>query len=137
MKFEIVTEVIEPAHWQRHLLNPAAGAFCTFEGWVRNQHEGRPVTGLHYQAHPELASAEGQRVVASVMAEFALLDAFCIHRIGELEVGQIAVWVGVTAAHRDAAFAGCRAIIDQVKRRVPIWKLERYVESAPRWLHPV
>ena len=59
-----------------------------------------------------------------------------MHRTGDLAIGELAVWVGVTAAHRDAAFAACRFIIDEVKARVPIWKHERYAEGDAGWLHP-
>ena len=69
-------------------------------------------------------------------AKFAILDARCVHRIGDLAIGELAVWVGVSAAHRDAAFAACRYVIDEVKARVPIWKHERYADGDAGWLHP-
>ena len=69
-------------------------------------------------------------------ARFAILDARCVHRVGSLAIGDLAVWVGVIAAHRDAAFAACRFIIDEVKSRVPIWKNEHYADGESGWLHP-
>ena len=71
-----------------------------------------------------------------LIAQIAIADAACVHRVGDLDVGDLAVWVGASAAHRDAAFAACRWIIDAVKVRVPIWKHERYVEGDAAWLHP-
>ena len=113
-----------------------AGAFAGFEGRVRSHNDGRAVDGLHYEAYAALAEAEGERVLAEALERFDILDARCVHRTGDLAIGDIAVWVGVTAAHRDAAFAACRYIIDEVKARVPIWKRERYAEGGEDWLHP-
>ena len=67
--------------------------------------------------------------------KFAIVDAICIHRVGTLEIGDIAVWVGVTAAHRGAAFDACRYIIDEVKARVPIWKKEHYTGGDSGWVN--
>ncbi len=118
------------------LLEARVGAYASFEGWVRDHNDGRAVKGLHYEAYTALAEAEGERVIEEALSKFEILDAHCVHRVGELAVGELAVWVGVTAAHRDDAFAACRFIIDEVKSRVPIWKHERYAEGDARWLHP-
>jgi molybdopterin synthase catalytic subunit len=114
----------------------SAGASVTFEGWVRDHNAGRAVRGLAYQAYATLAEAEGARILAEAMQQFPIVDARCVHRTGTLEIGDLAVWVGVSAAHRDAAFAACRYIIDEVKKRVPIWKNERYADGESGWLHP-
>ena len=118
------------------LLHRHAGAFTSFEGWVRDHNEGRGVVGLRYEAYTVLAEAEGNRVMQEACDRFAIVEACCVHRVGELGVAELAVWVGVTAAHRDAAFAACRYIIDEVKSRVPVWKHERYREGDGGWLHP-
>ncbi|KCW98581.1 molybdenum cofactor biosynthesis protein MoaE [Xanthomonas arboricola] len=118
------------------LEHPHAGAFASFEGWVRNHNEGRSVVGLRYEAYAALAQAEGQRVLDEAMSRFAIVNAYCVHRVGELRTGDMAVWVGVSAAHRGAAFDACRFIIDEVKARVPIWKHEHYLEGDAGWLHP-
>ncbi len=114
----------------------SAGASVTFEGWVRDHNEGRAVRGLAYQAYAALAEAEGTRILVEAMQQFPIVDARCVHRIGTLAIGDLAVWVGVSAAHREAAFAACRHIIDEVKKRVPIWKNERYADGESGWLHP-
>lgn len=119
------------------LVHAHAGAYASFEGWVRDHHDGRAVTGLFYEAYAALAEAEGARVVAEALGRFDVVDVRCAHRVGELGIGDLAVWVGVTAAHRDAAFEACRYVIDEVKARVPIWKRERYVGGDAGWLHPV
>ena len=118
------------------LLDARVGGYASFEGWVRDHNDGRSVGGLRYEAYTTLAEAEGERIVTASLSKFEILDAHCVHRVGELAVGELAVWVGVTAAHRDAAFAACRFIIDEVKTRVPIWKHERYAEGDAGWLHP-
>ena len=127
----IVVEVEKAA-----LGHSSAGACVTFEGWVRDHNDGRGVLALDYQAYAVLAQSEGDAVLAEALARFGLRAARCVHRTGQLVVGELAVWVGVSADHRGAAFDGCRWIIDEVKRRVPIWKNERYVDGRSGWLHP-
>ncbi|MEE7546299.1 molybdenum cofactor biosynthesis protein MoaE [Xanthomonas sp. Kuri4-1] len=118
------------------MAHPQAGAFASFEGWVRDHNEGRPVAGLYYEAYVALAEAEGARVLDEAMSRFDVLELRCVHRTGELAIGELAVWVGVVAAHRGAAFDACRYVIDEVKARVPIWKHERYRAGGSDWLHP-
>jgi molybdopterin synthase catalytic subunit len=120
----------------RELANSAAGASVDFAGWVRDHNDGRAVLRLDYQAYAPLAQAEGERILAEARARFAIIEARCSHRIGALAIGDLAVWVGVSAAHRGAAFDACRYIIDEVKRRVPIWKNEHYADGESGWLHP-
>lgn len=137
MKHFILSEsVLETATHRAQLMRDSAGAFASFEGWVRDHNEGRPVYGLRYEAYDALADAEGERIVVEAIAKFAIADARCMHRTGDLVIGEMAVWVGVCAAHRDAAFDACRFIIDEVKSRVPIWKHERYADGEADWLHP-
>ncbi len=114
----------------------AAGACVGFEGWVRNHNEGRAVLQLGYQAYAPLAESEGEAILAEAITRFSLREARCIHRVGLLAIGDLAVWVGVSADHRDAAFKACRWIIDEVKLRVPIWKNEHYADGESGWLHP-
>jgi len=116
--------------------NAAAGACVNFEGWVRDHNDGRAVQRLDYQAYAPLATSEGEAILAEAVARFHVREARCVHRVGRLAIGDLAVWVGVSADHRDAAFAACRWIIDEVKRRVPIWKNEHYADGDSGWLHP-
>src|ERR1700722_20180334 len=120
----------------RALASDDAGACVTFEGRVRNANTGRAVHRLDYQAYGVLAAKEGEKIIGEAKEKFSILDARCVHRVGSLAVGDLAVWVGVSAAHRDAAFAACRFIIDEVKLRVPIWKNEHYADGESGWLHP-
>ena len=132
--FRISEQAIEIAPLRAALESAGAGAYASFEGWVRNHNDGRPVGGLHYEAYAALAQSEGEKVLEEARQRFAIVDAACVHRVGELAIGELAVWVGVSAGHRDAAFAACRFVIDEVKARVPIWKQERYADGESAWL---
>jgi molybdopterin synthase catalytic subunit len=112
--------------------NSAAGAFASFEGRVRDNNGGRRVLGLEYEAYPPLCLSEGNAIVRAALS--GVIAARCVHRIGRLQVGDVAVWVGVISPHRDEAFRACRFIIDEVKRRVPIWKKEHYEEGPAEWI---
>ena len=135
-RFRLSATAIDGAALRRELQAHAAGGFACFEGWVREQHAGRAVLRLDYQAYETLAANEGERIVDEARERFAIVDARCEHRVGTLELGEVAVWIGVSAAHRDAAFAACRYLIDEIKRRVPIWKCEHYADGDSGWIHP-
>lgn len=135
-RFALSDSPFDIAPLREGLLRAEAGAYASFEGWVRNHNDGRAALGLRYEAYVALAETEGAKIVEEALATFGIADAACVHRVGDLEVGDLAVWVGVSAAHRDAAFGACRWIIDEVKSRVPIWKHERYAEGDATWLHP-
>ncbi len=135
-RFRLRSVAIDGANLRAELQSHAAGGFASFEGWVREQHAGRAVLRLDYEAYEILAISEAERILDEARERFAVVDVRCEHRVGTLELGEVAVWVGVSAAHRDAAFAACRYIIDEVKRRVPIWKREHYVEGPSGWIHP-
>ncbi len=135
-RFCIAPEPFDIAPLQARLRNAQAGACASFEGWVRDHNDGRAVNGLRYEAYVELAEREGEAIINDAMQRFDIVEAACVHRIGDLAIGDLAIWAGASAAHRDAAFAACRWIVDEVKARVPIWKHERYVEGDAGWLHP-
>ena len=135
-RFRLSSDPIRIDPLRDGLRRETAGAFASFEGWVRDHNDGRPVLGLRYEAYAALAAAEGQRIVEEAAARFAITGVHCVHRTGELAIGDLAVWVGVGAAHRGAAFDACRFVIDEVKSRVAIWKHERYADGDVQWLHP-
>lgn len=126
---------IDTAALQKSLMNPAAGGYCAFEGWVRNENEGHEVERLEYEAYEPLCISEGERVIAEAREQFPFLEARCVHRTGLLELGECAVWIGVAAKHRDEAFRACRYIIDEIKVRLPIWKKEHYVNGDSGWVN--
>jgi len=126
---------IEPGELRQLLTDEAAGGYVAFEGWIRNENEGQEVLRLEYEVYEPLAIVEGAKIIEEASAKYPILHAECVHREGLLEIGECAVWVGVTSAHRDEAFAACRYIIDEVKVRLPIWKKEYYANGDSGWVN--
>lgn len=135
MSFRFSSTPLDESALRAELSDPSCGGFAAFEGWVRDHNEGRRVRRLEYEAFEPLAIKEGERIIAAAIAQFGVEHASCVHRIGALEIGETAVWVGVTARHRDEAFRACRYIIDEVKHRVPIWKKEHYENGDSGWVN--
>jgi molybdopterin synthase catalytic subunit len=133
--FALQDSPIDTGIARRRLTDPECGAFATFEGWVRNRNEGKDVLRLEYEAYGPLAQKEGERVLAEAMRKFDIRHAVCVHRTGVLEISDLAVWVGVSAPHRDAAFRACRYIIDEIKHRLPVWKKEYYADGDAQWVN--
>ena len=133
--FELTSAPIDAAALRARLNRADAGALTVFEGWVRNHHHGAPVTRLEYEAFDALTRQEGETITAE--AELAHPDCrvLCVHRTGSLQVGELAVWIGVTSAHRQAAFAACRQVIEELKRRLPVWKKEHHPDGAAEWVN--
>ena len=134
--FAISAAPIDVRILREALEGAGVGAVVCFEGRVRDHNDGRAVHGLSYQAYVELAQVEGLKIVAEARGRFAVERIVCVHRSGDLALGDVAVWAGVSAGHRAAAFEACRYVIDEVKARVPIWKREHYVAGDSEWLHP-
>ena len=132
--FGLSDQALDPTAYQRQLHNPRAGALATFEGWVRNHNEGRDVRALEYEAYPAMAEKEAVRIMNEAKERFDILDIYTIHRVGKLAIGDIAVYIGVTAEHRQPAFAACQYLIDQIKIRLPIWKKEIYTDGDSGWV---
>ncbi|MEX2535124.1 MAG: molybdenum cofactor biosynthesis protein MoaE [Trueperaceae bacterium] len=132
--FAVVREAIDVTRWNRLVEDDSAGAFVFFEGRVRDNAEGRKVQSLAYEVYDVLAEKEGARLLHEALARFPIARAACVHRAGHLSIGDTAVWVGVSGAHRTGAFEACRFIIDELKQRVPIWKKEFYAEGDSGWV---
>jgi molybdopterin synthase catalytic subunit len=135
MRFRFTHAAIDTAAARRELIDPGAGGYASFEGWVRDFNEGQQVTHLEYEAFEELALKEGERILAEAAARFPIKHALCIHRVGRLSLSDMAVWVGVSSTHRGEAFDACRLIIDEVKHRLPIWKKEHYRSGDSGWVN--
>lgn len=133
MGFQISEQAIDIAAARASLLRPDCGGFVSFEGWVRNHHNHKAVDKLIYSAYTAMAEKEGAKIVAAAIERFDIEAALCIHRVGELQIGDIAVWIGVSAGHRGSAFEACRFIIDTIKGEVPIWKNEFYQDGSAEW----
>jgi hypothetical protein len=92
--FEITSERVEVDELRRGLMDSGCGGYTAFEGWVRDHHQGRAVSGLHYEAYESLAKAEGLKILAEAEERFGPVRLACVHRVGDLSVGELAVWVG-------------------------------------------
>jgi len=113
--------------------SPERGGIASFLGIVRDHHGGRAVARLEYSAYEPMVEAECARIVAETQSRWRVAVALR-HRIGPLDIGDTAVAVVVGSAHRDEAFAACRHVIEELKRRVPIWKREIYADGSVEWV---
>src|SRR6478735_8949247 len=133
--FELTNTPIDPAALRVRLDAAESGALTVFEGRVRNHHLGQPVTKLEYEAFDELAQHEGDALVTETETLYPRTRVLCVHRTGTLAIGEIAVWIGVASAHRAAGFAACRQVIEEIKRRLPVWKKEHHPDGAAEWVN--
>ncbi len=133
--FELTDQPIDSAALRARLERPDAGACVVFEGWVRNHHAGQPVTKLEYEAFDQMARLEGEAITSEAEQEHPGCTVLCVHRTGSLPVGELAVWIGVASAHRHAAFLACRQVIEEIKRRLPVWKKEHHPGGAAEWVN--
>jgi molybdopterin synthase catalytic subunit len=131
--FSIQPHPLDIAAVRDSIASPECGGFVFFEGRVRNHHAGRAVAHLHYEAYRDLAEKEGQRIVVEICEKHGVRAA-AVHAVGELQPGDLAVWAGAAAAHREAAFVACRELIDAIKARVPVWKREFYTDGRGEWI---
>lgn len=113
--------------------DPGAGGVSLFVGAVRDHDSGRGVVRLSYSAHPT-AGAQLRQVAEKVAADFDVRAVAAVHRVGDLDVGDLAVIVAVACPHRAEAFAACRSLIDELKRTVPIWKHQRFTDGTSEWV---
>jgi molybdopterin synthase catalytic subunit len=114
--------------------DPAAGGIGLFAGTVRDDDRGRPVTRLSYSAHPS-AEEELRRIAEKVAADFPVCGLAAVHRVGDLAVGDLAVVVAVSCPHRAEALEGCRALIDEIKASVPVWKHQHFGDGSEEWVN--
>lgn len=134
MSFEITNDSLENKKYKDSFDNPKVGGIVTFEGRVRNHNENKEVKALEYEVYHELALKEGMCIISEAKEKFDIVDVYCIHREGQLEIGEMAVWVMASSFHRENAFLACQYVIDEVKARVPIWKKEHYVNEKAIWV---
>lgn len=113
--------------------DPTSGGLAFFVGTIRDHDDGREVTGLDYSAHPSVEE-ELRAVADEIAATHPVRAVAAVHRIGALGIGDVAVIVAAAAPHRAEAFAACRALIDELKTRVPIWKNQAFADGATEWV---
>lgn len=115
--------------------HPGAGGICIFHGVVRDHADGKQVSRLDYEAHESLAHKEMMRVLERVTSEYPGVRLAAVHRVGELRIGDVAVCVAASAAHRGDAFGACRDAIDRIKDTVPLWKKEWGPDGQAYWVN--
>ncbi len=130
---EIRAEPLSVDEVRAAVSDPGAGAIALFAGIVRDTDGGQGVVRLSYSAHPS-AEAELYRVAEKVVAGFGVLAMAAVHRVGELDVGDLAVVVAVSCPHRGEAFEACEMLIDTLKREVPIWKCQWFRDGSSEWV---
>ena len=112
----------------------SCGGVVTFTGVVRAHNNGRTVTGIHYDCYREMAETEMRRVVQEVKELCGVTELLAVHRVGELQPGDLALLVVAAAPRRKAAFDAAQRAVEEIKRSVPIWKKEFYADAPSGWL---
>ena len=131
----IVTAPIDVSAIAEEVQAATSGAVATFLGTVRNTSGGRAVTGLEYSAYTEMATREMDAIVREAIAISTGVELVAVHRVGDLMVGDVCVMIAAAHAHRSPAFDACRYAIEEIKKRVPIWKRERYADGSFEWVN--
>ena len=130
MHIRITKDVIDTATITEEIKAGADGAVCVFDGIVRNNTRGRQTLFLDYEAYEAMALQQMEGLGAEAVTKFGVRDVALVHRLGRLQVGESSVLIVVASAHRGAAFEACRWLIDTLKKTVPIWKKEQFVDGA-------
>jgi molybdopterin synthase catalytic subunit len=133
--YAVVTDA--PVHIQelsKLVANPHSGAVVTFCGDVRDHDGGKEVASLLYEIHPS-APEQIKLITESVMGRFEIEKVAVAHRYGDIAIGETAFAVAVSAAHRQAAFDACAAIVDEVKAKLPIWKYQKFTDGSDEWVN--
>lgn len=133
--FALSSQPLDTETLHRRLRSEQDGAVVVFEGVIRNRHGDRAVAALEYESVEALAAETFAALETEAIRRFGLSQVLAVHRTGRVAAGEPAVWVGVASPHRDAAFSGCRFVIDELKHRLPIWKKEIYADGANRWVN--
>jgi molybdopterin synthase catalytic subunit len=125
---------LDLAAHERAVAHPGAGAVVSFAGVVRDHDHGRTVTLLEYEAHPS-AEAVLKEVAGMIAADPEVRGVAVSHRVGVLDIGEVALAAAVATAHRDAAFAACARLVGEVKARLPVWKRQVFADGTDEWVN--
>jgi molybdopterin converting factor subunit 1 len=133
-RFEVVEGPIDPAALVADVAHPSCGAIDLFVGTVRDNAEGRPVSGIEYHAYREMATRKLAEIGEEIRRHWGLERVAIVHRVGRLAVGEASVVIAVAAPHRAQAFEACRHAIERIKVIVPIWKKEVWAGGGSHWV---
>jgi molybdopterin synthase catalytic subunit len=133
---EITASPIDHAAVTDRVRSSLAGAVCTFLGTVRELTGERRTVALAYEAYPEMALKKMAELEDEARRRWPIIEVALVHRVGDLELGEVSVVVAVSCPHRQQSFEACRWLIDTLKEVVPIWKKERWADGQEEWIHP-
>jgi molybdopterin synthase catalytic subunit len=136
MKASLVDRAIDPAALLSAVRHPRYGAVSMFVGTVRDVNDGRSVSSIDYSAYAAMAQGEMDQIVAEAADKFGVGAIAVEHRVGSLELGDVSIAIAAAHQHRAPALDATRFVIEQIKIRVPIWKLEHYADGAREWVDP-
>lgn len=128
--FVLTSESIKVGPIRDAVQRSEAGAVLVFEGITRNHHQGREVTRLEYEAYPGMAEAEMAKIAEQIRDQWPEVRVAMAHRVGVVPIGEASVVIATSAPHRDEAYSASRFAIDSLKKSVPIWKKEVYVDGS-------
>lgn len=131
---EITSDPLDAARLLARVGAPEDGAVLLFLGTVRNHADGRSVSGMQYEGYKEMALEVLRRIAEEASERFSTPNLAVTHRLGKLEIGEVSVVVAVSSPHRAEAYGASRYVMEEIKRRLPVWKKEFYVEGAPEWV---
>lgn len=132
----VTADPIDPCVFLRDAGSKTDGAVLLFLGLVRDHNDGRAVGHLEYEAYVPMAESVLEEIVGEARERWETGEISVIHRFGLLQIGEVSVAIGVASPHRDGAYAASRYIIEELKKRVPIWKREGYLDGESEWLGP-
>jgi len=130
----VTADVIDVAGLLAAVPSPADGAVLLFLGIVRDENDGRAVASLEYEAYAEMAERKMREIADEARGRWPVGEVAVVHRTGRLEIGEASVAIAVASPHRVEAYEASRYVIEELKRRVPVWKREGYVEGETRWV---
>jgi molybdopterin synthase catalytic subunit len=130
----LTTDAIAVAPHEAAVADPRAGAVVSFQGVVRDHDHGREVIRLEYEGHPSAVDVL-RRVAEEIAADPDVYGVAVSHRIGPLDIGEVALVAAVSTAHRATAFAACARLVDEVKDRLPVWKRQLFADGGEEWVN--
>jgi molybdopterin synthase catalytic subunit len=136
IRVALVTRAIDPAALIASIASTGYGAISLFAGTVRDTSDGRAVSAIDYSAYTSMAEAELEQIVAEAADRFGVTSLIVEHRIGVLSLGETSVAIVAAHAHRAPAIDCTRYVIEEIKKRVPIWKMEHYIDGTREWVDP-
>jgi molybdopterin synthase catalytic subunit len=131
---KVTEDLIHISDLSKMVANQSSGAVVTFAGEVRNHDGGKQVASLTYEIHPS-APEQIRLITENLLHQFEIEKVAVSHRYGDIAIGETAFAVAVSAAHRQAAFEACSAIVNEVKEKLPIWKYQKFTDGTDEWVN--